>query len=545
MADQTNIDEISERFPLDKARDGQLDTIKYIIDSFSSGKRFVILEAPTGAGKSVIAMTVARFYATSYYLTIQKILQDQLNKDFGEGGRHGEFLIDLKGRNAYECTYKLSSLVHTKNEIDRWNRTAPHDCGDGHCRRKGESSYQDCIVKNACPYYVQVNKAKASSMCLMNFASFLHQTTFTKRFGKRSLLILDEGHNIESQLMDFVAVTLSDYHLDLQLPESDDLQLYAKWMVDNDVIGRLKDKINKARIEEDTRTVDELDAAVRKLENLLEEVNAGETQWVAEFSKYQGSTGKEHRKVVFKPIYVKKYAAKYLFDWADYILIMSATILDVGVIAKSLGIDRSQIAAKRMASRFPVEKRPIYYKPAVKVTGGRTNMHVWAPKLISTVNEIMDRYEGKRGIIHTHNFSIADLLVGGCNDNARRRFLYQKEFRNKTEMLEYHDTQTDSVIVAPAMHEGVDLKDDSSRFQIVCKVPFPNQFEDKQLAARMELDPDFYQWLTALKLVQCVGRSVRSEDDWADTFIIDESFGWWYERHKRFLPTWFKEALHF
>ena len=110
-------------------------------------------------------------------------------------------------------------------------------------------------------------------------------------------------------------------------------------------------------------------------------------------------------------------------------------------------------------------------------------------------------------------------------------------------MLRFHANSGNTIIVAPAMHEGLDLIDALSRFQIICKVPFPNQYEDKQLAARMEVDPQFYQWLTALKLVQSTGRSIRSEEDWAHTYIVDESFGWWYERNKSMLPAWFKEAV--
>ena len=136
------------------------------------------------------------------------------------------------------------------------------------------------------------------------------------------------------------------------------------------------------------------------------------------------------------------------------------------------------------------------------------------------------------------------MLINSCSIDVKKRLLYQKEFNNdKTEMLAYHTKMSNTILIAPAMHEGIDLFGDLSRFQIVCKVPFPNQFDDKQLAARMETDPQFYTWLTALKLVQSVGRSVRSETDWADTFILDKSFEWWYKRNLKMLPIWFKEAL--
>jgi Rad3-related DNA helicase len=109
--------------------------------------------------------------------------------------------------------------------------------------------------------------------------------------------------------------------------------------------------------------------------------------------------------------------------------------------------------------------------------------------------------------------------------------------------LAAHDVAPNSIIIAPAMHEGLDLADDLSRFQIICKIPFPNFHQDKQLAVRMESDPVFYDWITALKLVQSAGRSVRSKTDWADTYILDGSFEWWFRKNKRLLPSWFTEAI--
>ena len=91
---------IEEYFPFDKCRPGQKECIEAILNAYNDGKRFVILEAPTGSGKSVIGMTVAKFFSNSYYLTIQKILQDQLMRDFAS-----DMTRVLKGRNAYKCDY--------------------------------------------------------------------------------------------------------------------------------------------------------------------------------------------------------------------------------------------------------------------------------------------------------------------------------------------------------------------------------------------------------------------------------------------------------
>lgn len=73
------------------------------------------------------------------------------------------------------------------------------------------------------------------------------------------------------------------------------------------------------------------------------------------------------------------------------------------------------------------------------------------------------------------------------------------------------------------MTEGIDLKDSSSRFQILVKVPYPD-LKDERIKKRKRLDPDFYRFKTANTIIQSIGRSVRSESDYAVTFTLDSRF---------------------
>jgi Rad3-related DNA helicase len=61
----------------------------------------------------------------------------------------------------------------------------------------------------------------------------------------------------------------------------------------------------------------------------------------------------------------------------------------------------------------------------------------------------------------------------------------------------------------------------------------------------MERDPAWYAWKTALALVQATGRSVRSEDDWAITVILDSAFEQFLIRNQDILPEWWKAAIEF
>ena len=92
------------------------------------------------------------------------------------------------------------------------------------------------------------------------------------------------------------------------------------------------------------------------------------------------------------------------------------------------------------------------------------------------------------------------------------------------------------------MTEGIDLPGDLSRWQVICKLPYP-YLGDPQIARRRELDPTWYDWRTCLTVVQAYGRSVRSADDFAVTYVLDADFKAFLKRQRGRLPGWFLEAV--
>jgi Rad3-related DNA helicase len=94
------------------------------------------------------------------------------------------------------------------------------------------------------------------------------------------------------------------------------------------------------------------------------------------------------------------------------------------------------------------------------------------------------------------------------------------------------------------MTEGVDLSDALSRFQIICKTPYP-YLGDAVTQKKMQLNPDWYPYQTAKTLIQALGRSVRSEEDFAVSYILDSDFSYFYKRNDRFFPEDFERTLRF
>jgi Rad3-related DNA helicase len=358
-------------------------------------------------------------------------------------------------------------------------------------------------------------------------------------------MIVDECHNAESQLMSFIEFKISDRFFRKEgiiFPKKETPLEYAEFFLEINLENLIVQKIKEAVMDQDAKMEEEWKQTLLKYSIFI--TSSDSDNWVLEFEDSSGTLlGRKktiQNAVTLKPIFVNEYAQQYMFSMAERVLMMSATILSPKLVAKSLGIDPDATFSFRLKNQFPVENRKIFYDPC-----GSLNMKNKAetfPKLVKKVDEIVETHEGQRGIIHTHNFEIARLLMNDCGPKIQNRFLFQEEWDNKNEMLDYHMKASDTIIVAPAMHEGLDLKGDVARFAIICKVPYPSM-GDPQIKARMERQGAYYDWLTALKLIQSYGRTIRSEDDWSVTYIVDGGFERFYKRTRKLIPGWFSEAL--
>ena len=533
--------------------------------AFAAGKRVVVGELPTGAGKTDACKTVANALRaegkSTFMLTSQKILQDQYAADYPAPD-----IETLKGRANYACTHELAE--------------EGQDAADGVCRRRSKGILGECVTAEAepiaaaaqstplqaavglalpaschlCPYWAQLQKCHDAAISLFNFSSFLFQQRIS-RFPKRALMIVDEAHNTESQLMGFVTLELSEWTLSLVGVKIDreirTKEQFLEWLKETDLMTLVLRRLRAAEDDAASEDNEDLSAveidALKELDGKLANFLAflEKTEWLLEVQEYNDKrTGEKRRKIVARPLYAKDFAQDLLFRHAERLVFMSATILDVEVWARNLGLSMDEVELIRTPCDFPVENRPIF-----KDYAGNMGFRYFSPeqnpktptqpKFVAKVKAIMARHEGQRGIVHCHSFSLAKILYHEVGDD---RFLFQDHFDSKDEMLAEHARRDDSVIVAPAMHEGLDLKGALSRFQVIAKVPWPNM-QDRVVKQRMDRDQKWFAWLTALKIVQSYGRSVRSKDDWATTYVLDSGFEAFLDRNGQMLPDWFREAL--
>jgi Rad3-related DNA helicase len=153
------------------------------------------------------------------------------------------------------------------------------------------------------------------------------------------------------------------------------------------------------------------------------------------------------------------------------------------------------------------------------------------------MNKILEKNKDHKGIIHTSNYELSKWTKDAIKD---KRLLFHDSFNREDTLNTHLSSQNPTVLVSPSMINGIDLKDDFSRFQVILKVPFPNLMSTK-IKKRLETNSKWYNWKALTDLLQAYGRSIRNDEDWAETYILDECFDQILSGAT--VPTYFLEAL--
>jgi Rad3-related DNA helicase len=219
------------------------------------------------------------------------------------------------------------------------------------------------------------------------------------------------------------------------------------------------------------------------------------------------------------------------------VFLMSGTILDKNLFCQLNGLDVSKAVYYSISSPFPLKNRMIYYMPLGKMS--YKSKEETFKRYIPYIKKLLDKYKNKKGIIHTNSFELANWIKDSIKDP---RLIFH-DSSNKDEMLRLHiESEEPTVIVSPSMDTGVSFDDDSARFQIIAKVPYPSLASQKN-KMRQSNNPDWYSWKTVSGFIQMTGRAVRSDMDYADTIVLDGGFGDVMKHSSHFLPDWIQNAI--
>jgi Rad3-related DNA helicase len=222
---------------------------------------------------------------------------------------------------------------------------------------------------------------------------------------------------------------------------------------------------------------------------------------------------------------------------------MSATILDAKAFCSSIGLKYDDVKVIRVGSDFPVKNRPIHALGVAYLNYNNLQKAEVKTNISHTIDKIMTTHKDQKGIIHTTSYEQLNFIKQNISKPNQRRLLETNPDVERDEIIDEHlKSSKPTVLISPSLHLGLDLKDDLSRFQIITKVPYPS-LGDRWIDEKRKRSEQWYSWQTGLRLVQAYGRSVRSKDDWAATYVLDANFGYFISRNKTIMPQWFIDAI--
>lgn len=470
-------------------RTGQARLLPEVERLWNSTDVFVI-RADVGEGKSKIAECILRWAASAksklpqrsgMYVVPNNVLLDQLLP-----GLKG--FDTLRRQDLYKCTREpaLTCSEHKQNT--------------GACCR---SASGNVYAADACPYLRDLRRARSSQKMAMTYHALMAHGVH------KDVLVVDEAHNLRPFLRELASKKLwkHDYHWSKPIR---DIGSCLKWL-------------------ETAEQTDEL--------SLLHQTLTGpRPQYMIDFSP-QSWRGSERECISLIPLDVQHRASPLWPNSVKKIVLMSATINRIDIAA--LGLDRKRVTYIDLPSSIPAPQRPILYHPVADMRFSRRaesvqEMAKWI------LEEFLPKHAGEKGLIHA-TYDVARLLEATAGKDSRLLFHDKGNKRAVLESFLASPPEEGKVLVGSGMYEGLDLRGDLARFQLITQVP-RKSVADPAIAWQAENRPEEYEWETVRDLVQATGRVCRGADDYGVTVIADASFEG-REMDSPLLPASWKEAL--
>lgn len=524
---------ISQFFPLEVPREKQLKALEFIQSSVASGFTDVVIGAPTGIGKTGIGVSACFWgfhqnfpgHGGGYYLVTQKMLQNQLETDlsrYREGLRCG---ASLKSASEYECpTYRACSIGLAVK------KKRPCSMGD------------NCLYKRAKGAFL------SAPLAVTNYPYFLTERTHVGQMPARRVLVADECHTLERQLIRFVDLvvseaTLAEYAPTIgSIPALPTITAFVEWVKQDylPVVAQRAESLMDLATNGDDRMVKDafkLDQHASKTRKAVELIESNRKDWIYWIS--EDADGK--KEYIARPLNAAPFAS-LITDMGHVRIYMSAFPGDKRIFCRSLGLDPRRVAWCSLRSTFPIQNRPV-------VIGGvgsmsRRNLEGSLPKFLSTLDKIFDKHSGEKGLIHCNSYALGKIIFEHFRrTNHGQRIIFPQKADDRDPAFEHHCTsEFPTVLLTPSMTEGFDFNGNLARWQVIAKVPYPS-LSDRQIVAKKDQDQDWYHLETIKTIIQAAGRIVRSDTDVGFTYILDSDFDRLYEQCQDYFPRWFTEAF--
>ncbi len=521
-------------------RDYQIDIINRVINQFIDyGVNDVVINAPTGAGKSVIGMVTSMCMD---YIAGKLEMDDKIE---GESVRGAYILIHV---NTLVEQYK-ETIKHHGNALvlmgARNYDCEVHDLSGEYCTFAEDRA--NGLINPHC-FQCQFLKAKirrnTANLIVSNYSYYMAAM-------RRNMLmaIYDECHLIDNAYVSYNESTIDYDYLNMHFTNKSDSKREAK-------IAALKQLLRES---DDTNYIPMIENVIKLFNTDIEAIEKEITR-LQEDEAYTANTSKQiaklKRRLMYKGMERKKLK-KYLIEgWehvvdktvecarkatvealiltpifikneietinnnTKYRLYMSATNPKIYYEIK---LNLKKFAYIQMDPIFPPTSKQLCLMNIGKINKTSMEDEQMPNAIIWSCEQIINKHKHEKGVIHIPSFQIGNIIYDALKNDYNIH--YQQRGEKLVDTLEaYLADKKPCVLMTPSGYEGIDLKDDKGKWQIIVKAPYA-MLGDKRIRYIANTYNDIYQIDTIVKIIQGAGRCTRSANDHSVTYCLDSNIG--------------------
>ena len=501
--------------PFPSWRPGQRDACERTLNLEPGGT--LMLEQPTGAGKSGLPALVSHFRPGATVLLRTTDLQSQYTSTL-------PVFKSIWGQG------RLPNICVNPDHISTFQSVYGSRPFRSECKYKKPNS---CPQYCSCPYEVAKAECISARAKVLNCSYARYARWWRELLTGEVDLFLDEAHNLPTVLSGLVAIQMDEgYRRRYNLPPFPlakggapiMLKKAAGWASAAEAALLPLTKTDDIKLQ-------------RRAKNKRAELG--------EFAAIAGDTGDAEwyiestpgDRFFARPVVPGPYSRLLLDEGARSTILMSATIggeKGAAVLAKELAIEEYEFVS--YPHIFPKENRPVYFaKNAPRMSYSSTDKDY--QRQVELMVKALKNHPDQKGLIHTASWKHAERITNALRKSDYRGIVFLPRGDRVQAIEKFKKMQGAAVAVSPSWKEGLSFDDDLCRFSIIAKTPFPS-FADPvvKLRAKREGGRGWIDWITALAVVQAAGRGVRSETDFATTYILDGN----WTRVARMAPDWFE-----
>lgn len=562
---RSDIERLADKWPKENIstdfeyRKYQKDTVVNMVYSLLSDKDNYILTAPTGSGKSIIAVCVAGILSSYFNLKGFIVVSDLSLLEQYETYIRSHFPSwgIMKGQQNYICIKNMMTFKM------------------GECKLLGSKSYSDIYsnfeCSKDCEYLIEREHAIMSDVVLSTYSFFLIYKNFTGQnnehpFDQNDFVIFDEAHKINDIVQRHFSPKISNndtVHFELIYDMLGSLSMKYRDNIDS-IRNKLKASEDKSEI---FSLMSEYSGELTAMKYSIESVFKNEKldlklakslDWLSENSTRFNEYCEAIKKCGVGCIIKNQNDAEsvIMFNCSDesylmesrvlskckYKVFMSATLGDHEIYSKEINVSDKYVAST-IPNTFDYSMSPIFYiGDGYKMSYREKNESIVS--LAPMVDTIFDMYHNKRGIVQTGNYELSKKVYELLEDKNKKRVVLYENSTEKIKALDRYKYSDDLVLIGPTLIEGISLDDDLCRFQIILKVPYAS-LSDKFVLEKMRISGDWYKQKAVISILQGVGRGIRNDSDWCVTFVLDGCFGDLINRNTNMFSNEFIERLKY